>query len=230
MLLAVFAKAPEPGKVKTRLCPPLTHGEAAALYGAFLGDTLERMGAFSRARGIGLVVAHDGEERVFRPLAPPGARFVRQRGEGLAARLRSFFEDAFAGGSGPVVVVGSDAPTLPLDRVEAAFAVLASGRAAAICPDEGGGYCLIGLSRPFPVLFEGVEMGSPRVAEQTRERAERAGIALAVLEPWHDVDTPEDLARLTAELRDPTVEAPRTRMVLRALGEEARCPAGRPPA
>ncbi|HKB17175.1 MAG TPA: DUF2064 domain-containing protein, partial [Planctomycetota bacterium] len=159
-----------------------------------------------------------GEERSFIAFAPPGARLVRQRGEGLAARLRNFFEDSFGKGGGPVVVVGSDAPTLPLDRVEAAFAALAAGRGAAICPDEGGGYCLIGLVRSLPALFDGVEMGTPRVAQETRDRAAQAGIDLAVLEPWHDVDTPEDLARLAAELRDPTVAAPRTRAALRDLG------------
>ncbi|MGH7151949.1 MAG: TIGR04282 family arsenosugar biosynthesis glycosyltransferase, partial [Planctomycetota bacterium] len=82
MRLAVFAKAPVPGRVKTRLCPPLSPGQAADLYAAFLADTLERLGAHAGARGIRLVVAHDGEERAFLPLAPPGARFRPQRGEG----------------------------------------------------------------------------------------------------------------------------------------------------
>ncbi|HET6203607.1 MAG TPA: TIGR04282 family arsenosugar biosynthesis glycosyltransferase [Planctomycetota bacterium] len=224
MLLAVFAKAPEAGKVKTRLCPPLSPESAAVLYGAFLGDTLARLGAYARSRGIDLAVAHDGGEGFFRSRLPAGATLVPQRGAGLAERLVGFFEEGFGASPGPVVVVGSDSPTLPSDRLDGAFAALGAGRDAVICPDDGGGYCLIGLARPLPSLFEGVEMGTARVASQTRERAARAGVDLALLEPWYDVDTPRDLARLVSELQDPSVEAPATRAAFRSL---ARLPGPR---
>jgi hypothetical protein len=216
--LGVFVKAPVPGAVKTRLCPPLTRQQAASLYAAFAEDTVGRLEAFARRRGFVLEVLRAPEGT-----APPdwprrGVRVRLQSGEGLFARMANFFEDALGGGARAAAVVGSDAPTLPLDRIEGAFEAIEAGFDGAIVPDEGGGYCVLALGRPAPILFEGFEPGTDRVLGETLERGARAGLRIEVLEGWYDVDRPKDLSRLREELaRSPRSLAPRTRAALSAL-------------
>jgi len=217
-VLGIFAKAPEPGRVKTRLCPPLTAEGAAALYAAFVEDTVERLGAFAPARGIHIevVLAPEGRAGVGWPSPEIPTRL--QRGEGLMRRLSSYFEEAFRDGATAAAVVGSDSPTLPLDRIERAFEAIDRGADGAIVPDDGGGYCALGLARPVPALFEGIEAGTDRVLAATLARAAAAGLRLETLEGWYDVDRIGDLSRLRRELAmAPCSLAPRTREALSTL-------------
>jgi glycosyltransferase A (GT-A) superfamily protein (DUF2064 family) len=114
-----------------------------------------------------------------------------------------------------VVIVGSDSPSLPADRLRTAVHLLRSGGVdGVIGPSEDGGYYLLGLHVPCPELFVGVAWSTERVLAETLERAARAGRRLAVLAPWYDVDTMADLRRLAAELRVTEAGAPRTRRLL----------------
>jgi len=103
-------------------------------------------------------------------------------------------------GSSATVVVGADSPTLPYGHVEQAFERLDGDADAVIAPAEDGGYVLIGTREPCPALFQGIPWGGQHVVEVTRARAAGAGIRLADLPPWYDVDDAAALRRLLADL------------------------------
>jgi rSAM/selenodomain-associated transferase 1 len=132
---------------------------------------------------------HDAE------LAPPGWRVILQRGDDLGARIQAAAEDA---GAGATVVIGSDAPTMPASRLLDAFAAL-EGSDAVFGPAEDGGYYLVGLRGPQPALFAKIPWSTPEVMAETRRAAKEAGIAIAELAPWYDVDRPEDLVRAAGD-------------------------------
>ncbi len=199
-VLAVFAKAPVPGSVKTRLCPPLTLEEAAAGYEAMLLDVLDQAPPPGVERALWFTPE---EQRGWFERAAPGWPLYAQRGPDLAARMAALFEVHAAQGHGRMVLRGSDSPTLPAETVAAAFAALDEADVA-ICPDRDGGYNLIGLCRPAPALF-GLEMSTASVLEDTLARARREGLQVRLLPAWHDVDTVADLAQL-----EPCARAPRT--------------------
>jgi hypothetical protein len=199
--LIVMAKAPVPGTVKTRLCPPYTFEEAAELYRCFLLDTLDLV---SRLRGVAVVVAYHppGAEGVFRSMASPGFKLLPQRGNDLSERLNGAFERLFSLGYEQVVAIGADSPTLPLDYIEGAFELLAKVENDLVLgPSADGGYYLIGMKAPHPSLFLGQVMGTEKVLSETLERAQQVGLRVGLLPPWYDVDTQDDVKRLLAELR-----------------------------
>jgi len=199
-VLAVFAKAPVPGSVKTRLCPPLTPEEAAACYEAMLLDVLDQAPPPGVERALWFT---PDQERAWFERAAPGWPLYPQRGSDLAARMAALFETHAAAGRERMVLRGSDSPTLPAETVAAAFAALEEADVA-ICPDRDGGYNLIGLRRPAPALFA-LQMSTASVLDDTLARARQLGLEVSLLPPWHDVDTAADLALL-----EPCALAPRT--------------------
>ncbi|MFQ6058363.1 MAG: TIGR04282 family arsenosugar biosynthesis glycosyltransferase [Anaerolineae bacterium] len=211
--LIIMAKAPVPGAVKTRLCPPYTFEEAAELCRCFLLDTFDLV---SRLRRVPVAVAYSppGAEGIFRSMASPAFHLLPQRGNDLGERLNGAFEQLFALGYEAVVAMGADSPTLPLDYIEQSFASLASKENDLVLgPSADGGYYLIGMKAFHPELFQGVAMGTERVLSQTLERARRTNLRVSLLPPWYDVDTQDDLERLRAELR----AAPQVAMHTRAF-------------
>ena len=126
---------------------------------------------------------------------------------------------AFDEGAGPTVVIGADSPTLPASHVVDAFARLRDEPEAVAAPADDGGYVLVGLSRPLPILFHDVPWGSPRVFRITVERARAGAVALHVLPSWYDVDDAASLERLRRELRGERAasRAPATTRFLRRL-------------
>ena len=216
--LVVMAKQPRPGEVKTRLAPALGDAGAARLYAAFLDDLAARLG---RLEGVERYLAVWPPDPDAAWLEPHRMRFtaVAQRGDGLGARMAAVVADALERDRRPgVVLVGSDAPTLPSELVEAGFAALASGADAVLGPNPDGGYYLIGLGRAVPAAFE-LPMSTPDVLAATRAALAAVGARVALLPPWHDVDVPSDLERLRLELADPAVArlAPRTARMLAEL-------------
>lgn len=232
--LVLYARAPRLGAVKTRLVPPLDPREALALHVALLEDSLALLrGAARRAAAAPYLSVSEGwdpdDASLPRSLARAAARLDRlpQRGAHLGERLRSTFEQIAARGHAAALVIGSDSPTLPGERIETAFGRLRSGWDVVIVPAEDGGYCLIGARRPPPGIFEGIDWGTGRVLGQTLDACARAGARAAVLPPWHDVDRPEDLDRLRRELLSPCGAGPgrparRTAAVLARLGTAGR--------
>ncbi len=122
------------------------------------------------------------------------------------------------------MIVGSDSPTLPIERPAEAFACLEEGADAAVVPAEDGGYCLLGARRALPDLFAGISWGTAEVLRATIAAARRSGLRLSLLDPWHDVDTPEDLLRLAREIAvSPAARRPRrTAALIGALRRRGR--------
>jgi uncharacterized protein len=198
--LAVIAKTPVPGRVKTRLCPPCTPEQAAALAEASLRDTLAAMAAVPGPRRA---IVLDGA---------PGdwagdAVVVPQRGGGLDERLARAFADL----GGPTLIVGMDTPQVTPGMLRRALTAL-DRHGAVLGPASDGGYWCIGLSAPDPRLLEGVPMSVDHTLAAQRRRLRTHGVAFAEVDELLDVDTIAD-ARAVAEL------APHTRFAqaLRAI-------------
>ncbi|MBI4540497.1 MAG: TIGR04283 family arsenosugar biosynthesis glycosyltransferase [Gemmatimonadetes bacterium] len=191
-VLLVFAKAPDPGRVKTRLAADLGAQAAAELY-----RTLGRR-VFDQVRDgpYEVVVCYDppsAEARVREWLAAPKhTRFEPQAGGDLGARLRDAFDAAFAGGASAVCAIGTDVPALDRAVVGRAFRTLAS-HDVVFGPALDGGYYLVGLAARRPELFHGIPWSTATVLEASRAAAGRLGLRIAELQPLADVDTPRDL-------------------------------------
>jgi rSAM/selenodomain-associated transferase 1 len=194
--LAVMAKVPAAGAVKTRLCPPLTPDDAATLARCFLQDRVEQLSAVAAGDPI-VAFAPAGREAEMRALLPPGIRLVAQAEGDLGTRLDRLLTDLLAEGYPAAIAVDADSPTLPTAHVERACRDLTGGAVDVVVgPCDDGGYYLIGLRAPAPVLFRAMPWSTARVLDETLQRAERARLALALLPPWFDVDRGDDLARL----------------------------------
>jgi len=179
----VLAKAPVAGRVKTRLCPPLSPAEAAAVAEAALADTLD---AVSRCGADRLVIALDGEPG---PWLPPGFEVVAQRDGGLDERLAAAWADV--GGAG--VLVGMDTPQVLPGHLDTALASL-DDHDAALGLALDGGWWAIALRRPDPACFLGVPMSTGHTGWAQRRRLDALGLTVAALPALLDVDTAEDLA------------------------------------
>jgi rSAM/selenodomain-associated transferase 1 len=177
----VIAKAPVPGRVKTRLCPPCTPAQAAAVAAAALHDTLEvatRCGADRR------VLALDGHPGDW---LPPGWRVVPQRGRGLGQRLAAAWADA----GGPGVQIGMDTPQVDADLLDGAMCAL-DEHDAALGPAEDGGWWAIALRAARAGVFRGVPMSRPDTGVRQRRRLRALGLSVADLPTLRDVDTMDD--------------------------------------
>lgn len=215
----IMAKAPRAGEVKTRLCPPLTGPEAAALYGSFLQDKIEQVRTL-RGATPAVAYAPEAERPLFHAMAPD-FRLVAQRGPDLGARLANGFAEFLGNGHAGAVAIDSDTPTLPTEHLEEAVARLRRGDVDLVLgPSEDGGYYLIGLREPHPELFEAIRWSTPEVMPETLRRAEARGLRVVLLPTWYDVDVPADLARLRAALA--ASQAPTPRHTRRFLTEPSR--------
>ena len=217
--VAVMAKAPSAGTVKTRLCPPLSPAEAAELADAFLRDAWT--GVQALAGVVPAVVYAPDEARAFFETLAPGSPLFPQRGADLGARMAHAFDDLLALDVAGAIVIGSDAPTLPRAILTEAIAEVAAADLV-LGPSDDGGYYLIGLRAPRPELFADIAWSTDTVFDATLGRARLAGLRTAVLPAWFDVDTPGDLDRLASSLAEPGARAPHTRRVLAAHGRAAR--------
>jgi len=212
--LVVFAKVPRAGLVKTRMSPPLALDECAELYEAMLADVLVASERFARALSLEPVVAFHPPDAVadFAVRSPPGYRLQVQRGRDLAGRMAFASAEAAAAGAGCVLIRGSDSPGMRFECLEEAMGGLDNGQDVVLTPDQGGGYALIALRRPFPGLFS-LTMSTSEVLSHTLRRAAELGLRARTTEPSFDLDTVEDLrlvealpAALSADLCPRTVE------------------------
>ncbi|MET8864466.1 TIGR04282 family arsenosugar biosynthesis glycosyltransferase [Nonomuraea sp. NPDC004580] len=190
----VIAKEPVPGRVKTRLVPPLTPEEAAELAGAALEDTLRTV---ARVPGAGRVLALDGEPG---PWLPAGFTVLAQRGDGLDERLAAAFEDAHRLRPVPMVVIGMDTPQVGPGMLADALALL-DKYDAVFGPAADGGFWLLGLHAPDPGLLVGVPMSAPTTGEIQLRRLWEAGMSVALMPCLTDVDTMADAIEVAALAR-----------------------------
>jgi hypothetical protein len=181
--LIVIAKAPEPGRVKTRLTPPFTPFEAAQLAEAALTDTLAAAGQVPVMRHV---LALDGMPGSW---LPAGFDVLRQRGAGLGQRIAAALGDAYAGLPVPVVLIGMDTPQVTPRLLESAVRPLADGSADAVFgPAADGGFWLLGLRRPDPVLVTGVPMSTAATGAMQLARLTAAGLRVHQTRCCVDVD------------------------------------------
>ncbi|HIE08323.1 MAG TPA: glycosyltransferase [Armatimonadetes bacterium] len=195
--VVVVGKVPRPGMVKSRLARSLGEERAACLYECFLLDTVE---AVAGLEGVEVVVSLLGGLLESLKEIGPKVRVIPQRGETFGRRLRNSIADALDMGYRPVVLLGSDNPSLPPEAVAEAFEALRRCDVV-IGPATDGGYYLIGMHRLHEGLFsDEIEWGTERVLGQTLERCRREGLSVSLIRPWYDVDTLKDLAFLKSHI------------------------------
>lgn len=180
MKVIVIAKEPVPGRVKTRLCPPCSHGQAAAIAEAALADTLQAVSAADAGQPVLVLDGSPG------PWVPSGFRVVPQRGRGLDERLASAFEDV----GGSALLIGMDTPQVHPATLAGATALLLGDGVDAVLGDAiDGGWWAIGLRRADRRVFDGVAMSTPGTARAQRVRLAGLGLRVARLPVLRDVDT-----------------------------------------
>ena len=190
--LVVLAKAPVAGRVKTRLCPPLSLEQAAAVASAALADTLT---AALQVQVRRHVVVLDGDPAGH---IPPGFEVLHQRGDGLDERLAAAYEDVFASSSLPVLLIGMDTPQLTPNLLTYAARTLAGG-SPVLGHAEDGGWWAIGLPEADRAIFLGVPMSSDRTGRLQEARMRERGLAPVLLPVLRDIDqVPDLLAALAA--------------------------------
>ena len=202
-------KAPRAGAVKTRLVPPLTHEEAAALSVCFLRDTTENIASVAVEGGASGVAVYTpvGLEAAFDNLLPRDFALLAQRGDGFGERLFYAVEDLLKVGFESLCLIDSDSPTLPMELLASAVATLArAGDRVVLGATDDGGYYLIGVKGAHRRLFEEIEWSTARVLEQTVERAEEIRLETVILPTWYDVDDGATLNRLCDELFAPAIQ------------------------
>ena len=179
MTIIVLAKAPVPGKVKTRLCPPCDPEQAARLAEAALVDTLTAVVATPCDRRV-LVL--DGEPGRW---LPAGFDVLRQRGGGLDERLAHAFTDVGAGG----LLIGMDTPQLTPARLAASLRALRARSVDAVLgPCVDGGWWGIGLRAPDPAVFLGVPMSTPHTGAAQHSQLHQLHLRTGALPVMRDVD------------------------------------------
>ncbi len=195
--VAVFAKAPTPGAVKTRLASVLGADAAASLHAGLVRHALSAA-VQARIGPVTLWCAPDASHPFFARCGEQFGVALAGQGDGdLGARMQSAFAQA-ARDERRLVLIGSDCPVLAAPHVRRALEALAAHDAVFV-PAEDGGYVLVGLARPVPGLFDGIAWGTAAVMTQTRERLAAAKASWLELETLWDVDRPEDYVRLQRE-------------------------------
>jgi len=215
-VLIVFAKYPEPGRVKTRLIGPLTAAQAAEVHLRCLRVTVASV---TSAEGVEVVLAGSPGDAGFRELlgAQAADMPIWPQSEGsLGDRLSAASERAFGEGAGRVLVVGSDCPGMTPGDVLRAVGEM-DRHDVVIGPAMDGGYYLLGLRRPLGTLFESIDWSSPQVLEQTLAKAAAADATVALLPERRDVDDYDDIMALAGEDSDEGDRLREFRSFLRAL-------------
>ncbi len=227
--LAIMAKAPRPGKVKTRLAPPLTLDQSAALNICFLRDTASNIAGVAHGGSAAGVICYTpvGDEVAFEGLLPEGFVLIPQRGDGFGERLHCAAADLLSCGFSAVCLIDSDSPTLPHVALRTAVdTLLQPGDRVVLGGSDDGGYYLIGLKAAHGIVFDRITWSTGSVLRETRERAAEAGLPVVDLPLWYDVDDGETLRTLVAELLDGVqpqfattqgFQAPATRNYLQAF-------------
>lgn len=230
--IGVMAKAPQSGRSKTRLCPPLTPDQAATLSAAFLRDTTGNIREAARSAPIAAYAAFapSGAETMIAPHLAPGTELLLADGsrpvpggvEGFGRCLLQALEAMLDRGHPAACVLSSDVPTLPTRLlVEAARILLAPGERGVLGACDDGGYYILGLKRAHARLFADIAWSTDTVAAATRARARDIALDLVALEPWYDVDDAAALARLATETAGSAAPATRAVLARLARGSEA---------
>jgi rSAM/selenodomain-associated transferase 1 len=189
--IAVFAKQPIAGRVKTRFCPPLSATEACQLYDTALRETVVRLLQIQAQ----VVLCYAGRYEWFAKVFP-GLFLLPQAGADLGQRLSNASRSLFAAGANPLVIIGSDCPDLPVQFINQAIVALEDNCDVVTVPCRDGGYALIGQRRHRPEVFDDIPWSSSDVLTITRMRAAKAKLRYVELSVWEDLDDVKALSRL----------------------------------
>jgi len=235
--LAVMTKAPEAGRVKTRLVPPLTPEEAAELNKCFLRDTAATISTACSRRPMGdaektappsaiAVYTPVGAESAYTDILPADFSLLPQRGDKFGERLYFAVEDLFKCGFESVCLIDSDSPTVPAENFAESVELLsATEERVVLGPSDDGGYYLIGVKKPNRHLFEQIDWSTERVLNQTIQRATEIGLEVKLLPSGYDVDDVVSLRRLCDELLGENATAsvaPNTRKFLVSIAAQIK--------
>jgi hypothetical protein len=197
--LVLFAKAPLPGQVKTRLSPPLSRDQAAGFHKASVWDAWEKIAGLSGAsRYVYTDTPWYSDAPWAEPLPIPPEYVKLQQGRDLGERMLNCLQELSDQRYSGMLLVGSDCPSLPASYLAEGLNALKHADAV-LGPAEDGGYYAIGCRQPHPRMFEGVPWSSDKTFKRTEENLKALGQSIHKLPPWYDVDTPDDLRRLAAE-------------------------------
>jgi rSAM/selenodomain-associated transferase 1 len=220
-VVLIFARYPEPGSVKTRLCPGLSPAQAAHLQRAMTEDVvaLHEAGAAHDT----IVCFSPAELRDnFSSWLGEGVSLMPQEGDDLGERQLGAMRAAFDLGYDGAVIIGTDCPFVTRPDIESAFESLKAADLV-LGPSEDGGYYLIGARKAYPPLFEGIEWGGPRVLEDTLKKAEAAHVSTRLLEPHLDVDRYDDLRTVYSLLKAEAAAGWPGPVVARATFDDLDC-------
>ena len=208
--IIIFAKAPVPAEVKTRMCPPLTPDEAASLHGSLVMDTVERTRSL---RGFDRFLAclPGKDHPFFQTLAARHRLHLHdQAGANLGQRMNHALTTVLNRGYSSAVLVGTDVPDLSAQTYTHAQKALQS-HDVVFGPTKDGGYYLVGIKKPAPELFATIPWSTDHVLTQSRTQAQRLGLTVALLDMKRDIDTMDDLHACVRE----TAEAGRRNLSIR---------------
>jgi hypothetical protein len=197
--IAIVCKTPAAGQSKTRLCPPLSPAEGAALSACFIRDistTVDELVRDGNVTGYA-VYTPAGTEAQLRPLLPATFQLLPQCEGDLGIRLIAATRTLLTRHAG-VILVNGDSPTLPASILRAAVDGTQRGDLA-LGPALDGGYTLIGLSEAHERLFADIPWSTPEVYRRTVERAQEIGVPVTSVPGWYDIDDAASLALLQAE-------------------------------
>jgi rSAM/selenodomain-associated transferase 1 len=199
--LAIMTKAPRAGCVKTRLSPPLTPIQAAALNVCFLRDiagSIEHTGP--QGQGIACYTPV-GQEDAYHGVLPASFQLIAQREGNFGQRLAGAIEDLFRVGFASVCLINSDSPTVPASSFQRAIDILCEPNDSLVLgPSDDGGYYLIGMKRLYRRLFEQIAWSTEKVFAQTLQRASEIQVEVRLLPTAYDVDDRDALNRLYQDL------------------------------
>lgn len=218
-LVIMFAKAPVPGRVKTRLHTHYSPEAAAALHAAFLRDQAARLLAPREGFAGWVSVSGDAEHPVLQEIAALGVERVPQPGDSLGDRMACALEMGFDAGFDTVTLTGSDSPTLPTSHIDDAVRRLDSVDVV-FGPSTDGGYVTVSARVPVPALRNPIAWSTETTLIESLDAVERAGLLAGLSGFWYDVDQANDVAFLRRHLAlmgpEAEVVAPRTQEWLRS--------------
>ena len=204
LTVAVMARPPIPGRCKTRLAASIGGRPTAALYAAMVRDVLAHAARLPAEDHV--LLAEPGGEAALVDLVTPPWRMMTQRGDDLGERLQNAVTD-LGSEQRAVAILGSDAPTLPIDSLATALEQM-SPQHVVFGPAEDGGYWAVAVGAPEPRIFTDIPWSTELVYSVTRKRCTDLGLEVVEAAAWYDVDDHHDLARLVDEINEDHSRAP----------------------
>lgn len=222
--IVIAAKPPVPGKVKTRLSPPLSLDQSAQLYECFLVDTINTVAAIKKIdRFVAFYPEVSAKDLSFANVTSVSGSsqndlltdftLIIQKGIDLGERLISVFEQLFSSGYDSVTIIGSDSPNLPAAFIKRSLNNLKKSNIdVTLGPCKDGGYYLIGLKALYGDIFKAISWSTSSVFDETIKKIKNLGLGVSVLPEWYDIDNNKDLNFLKDEIfSSPEEVAPKTR-------------------